>query len=215
MNSFLQTDYKTIDIKKDDNWREIFENYRNEILQADDALIRNYAKDRLKVDDHSGFFITINNSLDIVAFYGVYKRDWWPEGFFRIGNRTWVDPRYRSKSARHHTGYPFRLGWLFTHGHDPMIECCKENGGLIAFASKENTGRKKNVFVYTAGIELPKLRPEWSLLDGYYNVVGVNDTKDCWQKITYRQLTNNDISFVGFDHISDEEFEERFINESI
>jgi hypothetical protein len=69
-----------------------------DIQLSDDHLKINYAVDRLDLHGHKSFDVLLADNGDIICFSGLYHRDAWPNGFYRISNRTYVVPKYRTTS---------------------------------------------------------------------------------------------------------------------
>jgi hypothetical protein len=80
----------------------------SDIQLSNDHLKANYTVDSLDLNGHKSFDVLLAENCDIICFSGLYHRNTWPDGFYRISNRTYVVPKYRTTTYNFFN--PFFIG---------------------------------------------------------------------------------------------------------
>jgi hypothetical protein len=79
----------------DKEWSDKIIKYLSEAPDfAFSGKIDNYRK-RLNIEEHFAFDLIIGPNEEIITFCGIYNNGRYPDGVFRILNRTFVAPEYR------------------------------------------------------------------------------------------------------------------------
>ena len=76
---------------------ETFKFLLKKIENGSDRLNKNYTFQKLDLKGHLTFDLLVSEG-HIVAFSGIYNGDRYPKGIYRVLNRTYVTPEFRSKS---------------------------------------------------------------------------------------------------------------------
>jgi hypothetical protein len=78
-----------------------FEEARAICLQEDNWLKKNYTKDNLVIEDHLGYGVVYKTSTgEPMVMGGLYQGAHYPSNTARMLNRTYIFPKFRSKSIR-------------------------------------------------------------------------------------------------------------------
>lgn len=72
---------------------------RQVIREINDPNAENFMdENRLHLNGHRCFDLLVDHLGRVICFSGMYHRDSWPEGFYRISNRTYVAPAFRTNT---------------------------------------------------------------------------------------------------------------------
>lgn len=166
-----------------------FQNDLAVYLATDDRLKENYTEAALDLPHHMMFSALYDNEGQFVACSGIYRREKWPEGCFRLLNRTFYSPKFRSSAGFSFFGADYILPHQLKGLSAPMG---------FSFVSREGA---------YAGLFMKKLaqRPvfkDYSISSEYIQVVPDVFDKYSFQKILYRNNAGPKIEFTGCDHLS-------------
>jgi len=124
----------------------IFDKFRSIEEHADHPLASNYTKERFRLEEQAQLCYHQDGEKDPNLFSTIYRRDWWPEGAFRVLNRTWQYPRVEKTEKDFHD-YHYEM--LFSQ----VKWCAAQPNFKVAFIS-----RQKNHRMFEFGIKLLKRR---------------------------------------------------------
>lgn len=158
-------------------------------LVSDDKLKENYTMAALDLPKHMMFSALYDHEDQFVACSGIYRREKWPAGCFRLLNRTFYSPKFRSPS-----GFSF-------FGADAILpHQLKQIKTQIDFGFVSREGKYAGLFMKKLAerqvFKNYKISPE------YIQVVPDIFDSHSFQKILYRNNTENKIEFLGCDHLS-------------
>lgn len=90
----MNPDYTVVNILSrgvlDPKWKQPIEALLEEISNGSDRLAHNYSLKNMDLPGHLSFDVLIDKHNNIISFSGVYNGGRYPEGVYRILNRTWV-----------------------------------------------------------------------------------------------------------------------------
>lgn len=161
-----------------------------------DQKKNNYTLTNLDLENHLSYDMLVNDQDGVICFSGIYKRPpskyvpGWPDGFYRICNRTYVNPAFRTSM------YQF---------FNPNIigeQQIRENADLIRFAfiSREKPKAKytfikmKNSFPYYS---------DWTVHPLMVQVVPTVEKKSAYHRVFYKELVPTEFPFKT---ISEDEY---------
>jgi hypothetical protein len=158
----------------------VFLEYLAIIESRKESLYKNYLLENLDLINHLTFDVIFDKET-IVGFGGIYNGGRYPEGVYRILNRTYVDPRYRSQSLRIK---PLVSDPLLPH----QIKKCWHKLRMI-FVSVQDTKGKPYLTKWVRTLA-PKLETPWEMSNGFVNVAVGDASKGCFQYIAYNKIDN-------------------------
>lgn len=166
-----------------------FENDLAVYLTTDDKLKENYTEASLDLPHHMMFSALYDHEGHFVACSGIYRREKWPAGCFRLLNRTFYSPKFRSPSGFSFFGADYILPHQLKRLNTPLG---------FSFVSREGT---------YAGLFMKKLaqRPvfkDYSISAEYIQVVPDVFDQHSFQKILYRNHAGHKIELMGCDQLS-------------
>lgn len=160
----------------------------DKIASGKDLLRENYIFENLDLAGHMTFDLLVTVDTDeIVAFSGVYRRDFWPDGVWRFMNRTWLDPRVRSK-MRQYDG-PSREERFFTPRYltRPQIAYAKTRAKALFLSMEGERAWKRLRFIATHDSPVWQSGLEWRFHDKFVQVAQC-DSQPCWQQFIYANI---------------------------
>ena len=177
-------------------YRALLERYLARIIKSGyEILLENFSA---RLFDLSRLFgvpvIFERDTLRILGFSSIFRPANWPPGTARVGNRTWVDRNFRmsgpsgpspvGKSGFKETATAF-IRTVFSKNY----EICKANDVSLVVITRETKGLAFNALPQIAKSISDDVL-EWKIDEnGYYQTVPDGDSKDCWQKIIYAEIT--------------------------
>jgi hypothetical protein len=84
-------------VEANSHWLPVLENLTTEIQKSNDPKKRNYLIARLDLHRHLTFDLLVEGT-SIVSFCGIYSGGRYPEGTYRVLNRCFVNPLYRTRT---------------------------------------------------------------------------------------------------------------------
>ena len=124
----------------------IFDKFRSIEEHADHPLASNYTQAQFRLHEQSQLCYYQDGDKDPTLFSTIYRRSWWPEGAYRVLNRTWQYPRVEKMERDFHDHH---YEMLFS-----QIKWCEAQPNFkIAFIS-----RQKNHRMFEFGMKLLRKR---------------------------------------------------------
>lgn len=161
-------------------WRARLEVVLNKIAQQD-AKGSNYTSVSFDLSGHLTYDILFDTDNDqIVAGCGIYRKPDYPRGVYRILNRTFVAPEYRSTKPPY-PAYESRL--LLPHQ-------LQEFADEIAVAFVSRNGRGAYRFLQYWADELAP-SDGWSVSSGFVHVAPDGWNQKCFQYIVQKEFSKN------------------------
>jgi hypothetical protein len=162
-----------------------FEEAREICLQEDNWLRKNYTKENLVIEDHVAFGIVYKKSTgEPMVMGGLYQADHFPTGTARMLNRTYIFPKFRSKSIR-----GLALAYRICHENliFPMIEKHKFDSYFITM---QNRSKETKGYWDVWKLAMRKASGNyWIDGNGYIQTCPWNVQK-CWQNFVFKGNTN-------------------------
>lgn len=206
-----------INLPENKFWRNMFEEYRTDVILKSDIRAENYTIQRFNIDKQLGTFLMFDETREKIAgVCAVFTPPHWPKTIARLYNRSFVDPYYRMKGLSTSNEYS-SLGKTKTLGklchqyaYNHMIDVCIKNGVKLGVATRENSGKSNSIkIMYRCGIEKD---PRWTIDDRYFLTMPAPNEFSCWQRLVYLPLDNIDPNeyLDQIPNITKEEFEKKF-----
>ena len=151
------------------------------ISKSNDRLADNYSINSVQLDKHLSFDLLTDSNDKIISFSGVFNGGRYPEGVYRVLNRTWVSPEYRVK----HGKFKFLTSKFILN---QQLEVLEKKLKLV-FVSRERP---------TGANFLKKWRQTrsdsdlWKLSEDFVQVVPDIEKKSCYQFICNREFEKSD-----------------------
>lgn len=147
------------------------------ISRSSHHLAANYRLENMDLAGHLSFDLLVNPGGQIVSFSGVYNGGRYPEGVYRILNRTWVAESERVM----HGAFPFLTSKLIL---PVQLEQLSEKLKLV-FVSREKPAAK--FFLRKWRLQQPD--PErWQISENMMQVVPKVNQASCFQYICFKEL---------------------------
>jgi len=157
-----------------------FEKVRELCLQEDNWLKKNYTKENLIIEDHIAYGVVYKTSTgEPMVMGGVYQGDNYPRNTARMLNRTYVFPKFRSKSLR-----TLIVAYNILHEHliFPLI---KEQQFECYFITMQNRDKETKGWWDIWKLAMSKASNNyWTDAPGYIQTCPWNVQK-CWQNFVY------------------------------
>ena len=158
-------------------WRGPLLKLLDGISRSPHRMAHNYLLENLDLAGHLSFDLLVNDKNEIVSFAGVYNGGRYPDGVFRILNRTWVAESLRVR----HGAFPFLTSRLILPVQ--LANLAKEL--KLVFVSRDRPSAK--YFLRKWRMHQPD--PEqWQISEKMVHVVPEVDKAGCFQYICYRKL---------------------------
>jgi len=170
---------------------DLFLQQLENIQQSEDKLKDNYLLDRMDLPNHKSLDMLFNGN-DIVCFSGLYHRPSWPSGFYRISNRTYVVPKYRTSSYSFIN--PSNIGPFQIDRHKADIR--------LAFISRENA---KGRFYFKKLQRVVKYYADWNISDRMVQLVN-SEFQSSYQYIIHKSFSKSSVS--EFKSVSEQQWRE-------
>jgi hypothetical protein len=163
------------------------------IKTSNDRLMNNYTFENMKLDDHLSLDMLVDDNGEMICFSGLFRREPWAKGVYRISNRTYVNPKYRTNS------YNF-LNPSIIGPH--QIEKHKEDI-KFAFISRESF---KGKYYFRKLKRSVPFYNDWTISNKMMHVVPNGIDKSSYQYIIYKNYTDYEINPI--DGITEDEWRE-------
>lgn len=152
------------------------------ISTGGDRLSRNYARENFGFEGHLTIDALLDPAGEIVEFEGLFRRDWWPDGVWRIKNRYYIREEYRHPNLQHARPTQERL--LTRHQIDRAVR----HGAKALFVSVEGAAaRRKLQFLLETTAPHWHAHLRWKHPDRHFRVADC-DSRPCWQQIVYANI---------------------------
>jgi len=172
---------------------KVLMNHIELIKISNDPLMNNYTFENMKLGDHLSLDMLVDDSGEMICFSGLFRRGSWDKGVYRISNRTYVNPKYRTNS------YNF-LNPSIIGPH--QIEKHKED---ISFAFISRESFKGKYYFRKLKRSVPFYN-DWTISDKMMRVVPNGNSKSSYQYIIYKNYT--DCEIIPFEGITEDEWHE-------
>ena len=125
-------------------WITPLEKLLEKISSGADRLAKNYSLQNMNLQDHLSFDILVNEKNEIISFAGVYNGGRFPEGVYRVLNRTWVHEDYRVQ----HGAFAY-----LTSKYILPVQCERLRAKLkLVFVSRERLTGRRFLLKWASGI---------------------------------------------------------------
>lgn len=162
---------------------EEFERVRSICLEEDNWLRKNYTKENLVVEDHSGYVVIYQKETDKpILMAGAYNNGKFPSNVARMANRLYLFPEFRC--GRHNMVESYKIH------HErivkPLMEINNYDLYIITMQNRQRGGKgwwnlwKKMMRESSNGM--------WKEPEGYIQTCPWMVQK-CWQNFVYTELT--------------------------
>lgn len=153
--------------------RYIFEHYKKIQSNLPSKLALNYSDERFNLDEQEILtYFKKSPTQDPTIFSTVYRREWWPEGSYRILNRTWQYPRVTVVQKTINDG-------LYEMVSEQISWCKKQPNFRIAIIT-----RNKNKRLFFKMIkDLKKINLDFFIGENIWVCEGT--ALDCYQHVLY------------------------------
>lgn len=164
-------------------WITPLENLLLKISSSHDRLAQNYSLENMKLQEHLSFDILVNEKNEIISFAGVYSGGRYPEGVYRVLNRTWVHEDYRVS----HGAFLYLTSKYIL----PLqLERLKAKLKLVFVSRERLTGRR-----FLLKWAQHQLEPElWKVSNDLVQVVPNIEKKSCYQYVCCYSFASSDWS---------------------
>lgn len=163
-------------------------------LVKNDRLSINYTSDNMDLSGHQMFDALYDHEGNFVACSGIYRRENWPEGAFRLLNRTFYSPAFRKPAQFQFFG----SDWILPY----QLSLCEAKMPLT-FVSREG----RNAHLSLKQINQRKIfASQYRISEDFIQVVpGVFD-RYAFQKILYRKSgAEQKFEFIAASSLADAE----------
>ena len=177
----MQDDLRVVNAVKNgvfsSEWQEPLLKLLEGISQSPHRLAGNYHPENMDLAGHLSFDLLVTREGEIVSFAGVYNGGRYPEGVFRILNRTWVADSLRVQ----HGAFPFLTSGLIL----PVQLANLADDLKLIFVSREKPAAKHFLRKWRARQAEPA---QWQISGKMVQVVPDVDKASCFQYICSRKL---------------------------
>jgi hypothetical protein len=160
-----------------EKWRQPLDTLLREIAAGSHRLASNYHPDHIDLAGHRSFDLLLDRSGRIVSFCGVYNGGRYPEGVYRILNRTWVADSLRVG----HGVFPFLTSKYIL---PVQIENLRDELKLIFVSREEPSGK----FFLRKWRERQSEPQHWQVSENMIQVVPGVSKASCYQYICSRRF---------------------------
>lgn len=161
-----------------------FEEIRSLCLSEDQWLGRNFEKDRLVIEDHTGFSVVFDkNTGEPVVWGGVFNDGRYPANVARHCHRLYIFPKYRASTREGLIG-----GWQIVNEHiiKPLNTM---NNYDVYIMGVQNRPKKTTKGYWRVWCDtLTTAMPIWIPSNGYLQTCQHN-VQQCWQNFVYAEIT--------------------------
>jgi hypothetical protein len=162
-------------------WITPLESLLPKISTTEGRLAQNYSLENIKLKEHLSFDILVNQKNEIISFAGVYNGGRYPEGVYRVLNRTWVHEDYRVS----HGAFLYLTSKYIL---PVQLERLKEHLKLVFVSRERITGRR---FLLKWAQHQPHSHL-WKVSEDFVQVVPNIEKKSCYQYICSRSFSDVD-----------------------
>jgi len=163
-----------------------FEEIRDLCLSEGNWLGHNFTKERLKLEDHTGFSVVYQKgSGEPVVWGGVFNDGRFPKHVARMCNRFYTFPKWRLQNKE-----GLVAGWNLANTYiiEPLI---KINDYECYFMAMQTRTKKSTKGYFRIWVDtLRAVSPGWTRHDEYLQTVPYNNQK-CWQNFMYLEVKEN------------------------
>ena len=161
-----------------------------DILSSNDKLKNNYSMAALDLKNHKSFDALLSDDDELICFSGLYHRPYWPVGFYRISNRTYVMPKFRTTSYNFLN--PSNIGphQIFKHVKDIKM----------AFISRENA---KGKFYFKKLQREVDYYKDWNISSNMLQLVN-SEKQSSYQYVIYKNFGSSSIN--EFNSVTEEQW---------
>jgi len=160
-----------------------FEEIRELCLSEGNWLGHNFTKDRLKLEEHTGFSVVFHKQTHTpVVWGGVFNDGRFPKHVARMCNRFYTFPDWRLQNRE-----GLIAGWNLANTYiiEPLI---KVNSYDCYFMAMQTRTKKLSKGYFRVWVEtLRAVNPEWTMHEQYLQTVPHNNQK-CWQNFMYLEI---------------------------
>ena len=161
-----------------------------DIQLSNDPLKENYSFKRMDLLGHKSFDMMLTDDDDVICFSGLYHRNTWPEGFYRISNRTYVLPNHRTSTYNFIN--PSNIGPYQISKHKNSIK--------LVFISRE---KAKGRFYFKKLQKLVDYYKNWTISNDMVKLVD-NNNSSSYQYIIYNSCDGESVN--KFESISEQQW---------
>lgn len=157
-----------------------FEQVRAGCLEEDNWLRTNYTKDALIVEEHLGYGVVYKTSTgEPMVMGGLYQDPSYPSNTARMLNRTYIFPKFRSKSIS-------GLVMAYKICHEQLIfPLMEKNNFDCYFITMQNRDKETKGWWDVWKLAMDKASGNfWTPGEGYIQTKNINVQK-CWQNFVY------------------------------
>jgi|GEM_PF-2631373 len=162
-----------------------FERVREICLQEEDNwLIKNYTKENLVIEDHTGYCVVYETATDEpMIMGGVFNDSRWPKNIGRMLNRAFVFQNFRRKSVRQLVN-----GYKLLHHHliFPLIEVNNYDAYFITMQNRDKKSTKRWWDVWNQTMNAAS-NNYWTVPGGYLQTCP-HMVQKCWQNFVYADI---------------------------
>jgi hypothetical protein len=169
-----------------------------DILSSDDKLKNNYSMAGLDLKNHKSFDALLSDDDELICFSGLYHRPYWPAGFYRISNRTYVMPKFRTTSYNFLN--PANIGPHQIFKHVENMPMTVSPTVKIAFISRENAKAKFYFKKLQREVDYYK---DWHISSNMLQLVN-SEKQSSYQYVIYKNYDRSSIN--EFNSITEEEW---------
>lgn len=185
-----KNDLKIIEIKTtlsiDSKWDEKLFNFFSTLASELGPKWENYTKRNFDLEGHLSYSILLHQG-EIVTGCGIYNGGRYPAGIYRIMNRVFVSPEFRT----FHKNYPYLATKYLINGQlekgEDSIKCY--------FTSRE--GENGHYFLkHWIQNNEEILVKDWIVSDRLYHVAPNGENQSCYQYIAFPRLMSENINLI-------------------
>lgn len=158
-------------------WYSKLETLLAKISSSSDRLAANYDLNRMDLSGHLSFDVLVNSNDSIVSFAGVYNGNRYPEGIYRVLNRTWVAEELRVK----HGAFPMITSKLIL---PQQLERFRDRMKVIFVSRQRLSGR----LFLEHWRQRQSCSEDWKVSSTLVQIVPDVEKKSCYQFICSRHL---------------------------
>jgi hypothetical protein len=160
-----------------------FEEIRQLCLSEGNWLGHNFTRDRLKIEDHTGFSVVFHKQThEPIVWGGVFNDGRFPNSVARMCNRFYTFPNWRLQNRE-----GLIAGWNLANTYiiEPLI---KVNSYDCYFMAMQTRTKKSTKGYFRVWVDtLRAVNPKWTRHDEYLQTVPYNNQK-CWQNFMYLEI---------------------------
>lgn len=156
--------------------QEVYDLMQREDLEIRPSLVENYSPKNLDIENHL-IFSCLKYEHSIIAFCGIYNGSRYPEGVYRILNRSFIIPQKRTLGI-----YDCFLSKHIVH------EQLRLTQHLLGTLFISRPGRSSKTFLEFWKANCAPRHLEWSISERFVHVAPRGEKRDCYQYICSADL---------------------------